>query len=131
MSTESELVIFARHGQKSKPHSENSVSLELTSGGPMLSTVLGMDPVSRVTMLRKRINLFESASDLSKDDCAWLFALCAIVDTPLDADTCASLRFLLRSCAKLRATKAEVDDEVIMLNVLATISGKIFGQSGN
>lgn len=90
-----------------------------------------MDPVTRVALLRRRISLFENASDLSKDDCAWLFALCAVVDTPLDADTCASLRCLLRSCAKFRASKPEVDDEVIMLNVLATISGRFFRQSEN
>jgi survival of motor neuron protein-interacting protein 1 len=29
----------------------------------------------------------------------------------------------------LRASKSEHDDEVIMLNILATISGRYFGQS--
>ncbi|XP_021752069.1 uncharacterized protein LOC110717630 [Chenopodium quinoa] len=130
VSADSESVIFARHELKSNA-SPNLASLKLTSGAPTLSAVLAMDPVTRVTMLRRRISLFESASDLSKEDCAWLFALCAVIETPLDADTCASLRCLLRSCAKLRAEKAEIDDEVIMLNVLATISGRVFGQSGN
>ena len=66
-------------------------------------------------MLRKRISLFESSNDLLKEDCVWLFALCAVVETPLDADTCASLRCLLRRCAHLRASKAEVDDDVIIV----------------
>ncbi|KAK4848320.1 hypothetical protein QYF36_011645 [Acer negundo] len=46
-----------------------------------------------------------------------------------DADTCAALRSLLRKCASLRAGKSELDDEVVMLNILATLSGRYFGQS--
>ncbi|KDP42838.1 hypothetical protein JCGZ_23780 [Jatropha curcas] len=46
------------------------------------------------------------------------------VDTPLHADTNAALRSLLRKCASLRAAKSELDDEVIMLNILATLSGR-------
>ncbi|XP_030470339.1 uncharacterized protein LOC115688604 [Syzygium oleosum] len=101
------------------------------SEDPTLSAILGMDSVARVSMLRKRINSVDAASLLSRNDCLWLFALCAAVDTPLDADTSASLRSLLRKCASLRTQKAELDDEVIMLNILATISGRYFGQSDN
>ncbi|XP_021679554.2 uncharacterized protein LOC110664253 isoform X2 [Hevea brasiliensis] len=96
---------------------------------PTLSAILAMDSVARVSALKKRINLAETMSTLSKHDCVWLFALCAAVDTPLDADTSAALRSLLRKCASLRAAKSELDDEVIMLNILATISGRYFGQS--
>ncbi|KAH7572758.1 hypothetical protein JRO89_XS03G0008200 [Xanthoceras sorbifolium] len=96
---------------------------------PTLSAILRMDSVARVSMLRKRISSFETLSTLSKNDCVWLFALCATVDTPLDADTCAALRSLLRKCASLRAGKSELDDEVVMLNILATLSGRYFGQS--
>ncbi|KAF8016999.1 hypothetical protein BT93_H2257 [Corymbia citriodora subsp. variegata] len=101
------------------------------SEDPMLSAILGMDSVARVSMLRKSINWVEDASLLTRNDCLWLFALCAAVDTPLDSDTSASLRSLLRKCASLRAQKAELDDEVIMLNILATISGRYFGQLDN
>lgn len=96
---------------------------------PLLSVILRLDSVARVSMLRKRIKAAEDTSTLSRDDCLWLFALCAVVDTPLDADTSASLRSLLRKCAALRATKSILDDELIMLNILATISGRYFGQS--
>ncbi|KAB2009136.1 hypothetical protein ES319_D10G146100v1 [Gossypium barbadense] len=96
---------------------------------PTLSTFRKMDSVARVSMLRKWISSVENMSSLSRSNCVWLFALCAAIDTPLDADTCASLRSLLRKCANLRAGKCEVDDEVIMLNILATISGRYFGQS--
>ena len=128
MNVDSESIIFSRQEHKSHA-SDKSTSLKLTSGPPTLSTILAMDPASRMAMLRKRISLFESSNDLLKENCVWLFALCAVVETPLDADTCASLRCLLRRCAHLRASKAEVDDDVIMLNVLATISGRFFGQS--
>ncbi|KAI3407345.1 uncharacterized protein J3R85_021080, partial [Psidium guajava] len=101
------------------------------SEDPTLSTILGMDSVARVSMLRKRIDSVEATSLLSRNDCLWLFALCAAMDKPLDSNTCASLRSLLRKCASLRAQKAEQDDEVMMLNILATISGKYFGQSDN
>ncbi|EEF31843.1 hypothetical protein RCOM_1267370 [Ricinus communis] len=96
---------------------------------PTMSAILAMDSVARVSMLRKRISLAETMNTLSKNDCVWLFALCAAVDTPLDADTCAALRSLLRKCASIRAVKSELDDEVIMLNILIAISGRYFGQS--
>ncbi|GAB2265593.1 hypothetical protein Dimus_000633 [Dionaea muscipula] len=98
---------------------------------PTLSTVLGMDFAARVKMLTRRMNgLLEQASGgVSKDDCVWLFALCATVDVPLDADACAALRSLLRKCAQLLASKSQLDDEAVMLNILATIAGKYFRQS--
>ncbi|XP_057489258.1 LOW QUALITY PROTEIN: uncharacterized protein LOC130775161 [Actinidia eriantha] len=99
------------------------------SDGPSLSMILGMDSVTRLAMLRKRIGLIEKMSSLSRSDGVWLFALCSAIDTPLDADTCAALRCLLRKCSSLRAGKSELEDEVVMLNILATITGKYFGQS--
>lgn len=99
------------------------------ANSPTLSVILGMDAVGRVSMLRKQITAVQSLSALTMDDCLWLFALCAAVDTPVDADTCASLRSLLRKCANLRADKSKLDDEVIMLNILVTICGRYFGQS--
>ncbi|GAU12077.1 hypothetical protein TSUD_00420 [Trifolium subterraneum] len=98
---------------------------------PMLSAILGMDSVSRVSMLLKRIRLLEPENTITRMQCMWLFALCAAVDAPLDADTCAALRSLLRKCASIRSGKAELDDEVVMLNILTTISGRYFGQSEN
>lgn len=98
---------------------------------PLLSVILAMDSVARVSSLLKRIRLLEAADTMTRNDCMWLFALCATVDAPLDADTCASLRSLLRKCASIRAGKAGLDEEVVMLNILATISGRYFGQSEN
>ncbi|OIV91201.1 hypothetical protein TanjilG_30423 [Lupinus angustifolius] len=98
---------------------------------PLLSAILAMDSVSQVSILRKRISLLEPADTITRNDCMWPFARCAAVDTPLHADTSASIRGLLRKCASIRAMKTELDEEVVMLNILATISGRYFGQSEN
>ncbi|OIW06852.1 hypothetical protein TanjilG_18234 [Lupinus angustifolius] len=115
------------------PASKTSVD-QISSGSPalpLLSAILGLDSVARVSMLHKRVRLLESEDAIARNDCMWLFALCAAVDAPLHADTSAALRGLLRKCASIRATKAELDEEVVMLNILATISGRYFGQSEN
>lgn len=120
------------HGSNSEERSSLSSVTSLTSSKhPTLTMLLGMDAVARVTMLRKHINMAETRSSLSMDECLWLFALCAAVDIPLDAETSAALRSLLRKCADLRAQKSELDEEVVMLNILAVISGRYFGQSEN
>ncbi|XP_068641513.1 uncharacterized protein [Aristolochia californica] len=96
---------------------------------PTLSSILKMDVISRASKLRNHIGLFETANTLSRDNCLWIFSLCAVLDTPLDADMSASFRFLLRKCSSLRAKRLEYDDEVVMLNMLVTIAGKYFGQA--
>ncbi|XP_042462531.1 uncharacterized protein LOC122046086 [Zingiber officinale] len=98
---------------------------------PTASFLLSMDAVSRASKLQKHISLLESASELSRDECLWLFALSVAVDTPLDADMCASMRCLLRKCSSLLSRKAEPDDETAMLNILIAIAGKYFRQSEN
>ncbi|BAT93543.1 hypothetical protein LR48_Vigan02g273300 [Vigna angularis] len=119
----------------SPENTESKTSVDQTSSSspssPLLSVILAMDSVTRVKALLKRIRLLEAADTVKRDDCMWLFALCATVDTPLYADTCAALRSLLRRCASIRAGKVALDDEVVMLNILATISGRYFGQSEN
>lgn len=125
LSNAADCVILQAH---QKPCANTSVS-DTCGDYPTLSAIRKMDSVARVSMLRKRISSVEPMGSLSRSNCMWLFALCAAVDTPLDADTCASLRSMLRKCANLRAGKSEVDDEVVMLNILATISGRYFGQS--
>ncbi|MQL94193.1 hypothetical protein Taro_026849 [Colocasia esculenta] len=98
---------------------------------PSVSAILDMNCVSRAATLRNRIKAFESASVLSRDHCLWLFALCAAVDTPLNAEMGSCLRCLLRKCSTLLGGKSEFDEEVAMLNMLIVISGKYFGQSEN
>ncbi|KAF2300139.1 hypothetical protein GH714_009480 [Hevea brasiliensis] len=115
----------------SQDNSPKSSISDSSCNCPTLSAILAMDSVARASVLKKRINSVETMSMLSKNDCVWLFALCAAADIPLDADTSAALRSLLRKCASLRAAKSELDDEVVMLNILATISGRYFGQSEN
>ncbi|KAK6255335.1 Gemin2/Brr1 - like 1 [Theobroma cacao] len=125
LSNATDTVILLSHQNLS---AKTSVS-DTCDDYPALSAIQKMDSVARVSMLRKRISSVETMASLSRSNCMWLFALCAAVDTPLDADSCASLRSLLRKCASLRAQKSEADDEVVMLNILATIAGRYFGQS--
>jgi survival of motor neuron protein-interacting protein 1 len=98
---------------------------------PTLTMIRSMDAVSRATTLRNYTDMIQSFDTLSRNDCLWLFALCVAVQPPLDAETCASLRSLLRKCATIIATKSEMDDEVVMLNILMAISGRYFGQYEN
>ena len=95
---------------------------------PTLTMLRNMDAVAIAATLRNYIDMIQSFDSLSRNNCLWLFALCVAVDAPLDAETCASLRSLLRKCATILATKSEMDDEVVMLNILMSISGKYFGQ---
>ncbi|XP_010506079.1 PREDICTED: uncharacterized protein LOC104782760 isoform X1 [Camelina sativa] len=109
---------------KKRLNTESDESL----GGVVVSEIEGMDSVTRVSKLRKQICLVEKESGLKSSDCKWVLALCASVDTPLDADTCACLRALVRKCASLRALEV-VDEQVItMANMLITIAGRYFGQ---
>ncbi|KAF8379336.1 hypothetical protein HHK36_028770 [Tetracentron sinense] len=121
--------------ENTTPSTSDKLELPLISKGdstdPTVAAILGMDSVSRVSILKRRINSLETASTLSRNECAWIFALCGAIDTPLDADTGASLRCLLRKCSSLRAGKSETDDEVVMLNMLVTISGRYFRQLEN
>ncbi|KAG7570197.1 Gemin2/Brr1 [Arabidopsis thaliana x Arabidopsis arenosa] len=94
----------------------------------VVSEIQGMDSVTRVSKLRKRICLVEKKSGLESSDCKWVVALCASVDTPLDGDTSACLRALLRKCASLRALEVEDEQVIIMANMLITIAGRYFGQ---
>ncbi|KAL0739977.1 hypothetical protein Bca4012_081490 [Brassica carinata] len=98
------------------------------SFGGLDSDLQGMDSVTRVSRLRKRICLVEKESGLQSRDCEWVVALCASVETPLDGDTCACLRALLRKCASLRALEVEDEQVIIMANMLITIAGRYFGQ---
>ncbi|KAG7574639.1 Gemin2/Brr1 [Arabidopsis suecica] len=98
------------------------------SFGGMVSEIQGIDSVTRVSKLRKRICLVEKESGLESSDCKWVVALCASVDTPLDGDTSACLRALLRKCASLRALEVEDEQVIIMANMLITIAGRYFGQ---
>ena len=95
---------------------------------PTLTMLRNMDAVVIAATLRNYIDMIQSFDSLSRNNCLWLFALCVAVDAPLDAETCASLRSLLRKCATILITKSEMDDEVVMLNILMAISGRYFGQ---
>jgi hypothetical protein len=109
--------------RKSHPNLGAAQSLRLS-----LTMFCNMDSVSRALMLRNYIDMIQSLDALSRNKCLWLFAFCVAVGTPLQAETCASLRSLLRKCAVILSTKSEMDDEAVMVNILMAICGRYFGR---
>ncbi|KAJ1292610.1 hypothetical protein BS78_01G002900 [Paspalum vaginatum] len=129
-------LIFSELDGSDEPSGVKKISLKPGTGSepqtdPTLTMLRNMDAVSRAATLRNYIDMIQSLDALSRNNCLWLFALCAAIESPLDAETCASLRSMLRKCATILATKTAMDDEVAMLNILMTISGRYFGQYGN
>ncbi|RLM68892.1 gem-associated protein 2-like [Panicum miliaceum] len=128
-------LVFSEHVSSDEPSISGGMKNYTKPGSstepqtdPTLTMVRNMDAVARAATLRNYIDMIQSLDSLSRNNCLWLFALCVAVDVPLDAETCASLRSLLRKCATILATKSEMDDEVVMLNILMAISGRYFGQ---
>ncbi|XP_024526169.1 gem-associated protein 2 [Selaginella moellendorffii] len=103
---------------------------EHTGQLPSLSTLLSMDEVSRATLLRHHISWLDDLENLAEERALWLYALSAVVDEPLDLDTSAAVRELLRKCALIRASRNfRGERELEMLNIIITIAGNYFGQA--
>jgi hypothetical protein len=63
---------------------------------PLLGILLRLDEVQRAALLRYHISWLERVDGLSLGRAQWLFALSIVVDKPLDAQTSATFRSLLR-----------------------------------
>ncbi|EFJ14480.1 hypothetical protein SELMODRAFT_47188, partial [Selaginella moellendorffii] len=110
-------------------HSFRDYEQEHTGQLPSLSTLLSMDEVSRATLLRHHISWLDDLENLAEERALWLYALSAVVDEPLDLDTSAAVRELLRKCALIRASRNfRGERELEMLNIIITIAGNYFGQ---
>ena len=111
------------------PEANNDSVSRVVSCAPLLKMVLRLDEVSRATLFRYHVSWLKESGNLSYGNAVWLFSLSAVVDTPLDDQTCAAFRELLRICAKLRMEKKLDDEELHMLNILITVAGEYFGQA--
>ncbi|CAM6088473.1 unnamed protein product [Calypogeia fissa] len=97
---------------------------------PFIHLLLRLDEVSRAALFRHHVSWLENVDGLPKDRVLWLLALSAVVDVPLDSQTSAAFRALLRHCSGVRALKQTRDDEdLYLLNVLITVAGVYFGQA--
>lgn len=97
---------------------------------PLLGILMQLDEVKYAALLRYHIAWLERVDGLPELRAQWLFALSVAVDKPLDAQTMAAYRALLRRCASLRASKASAEDEELhRLNMLITVAGRYFGQA--
>jgi hypothetical protein len=65
---------------------------------PLLGILMRLDEVKRAALLRYHIAWLERVDGLPEDRAQWLFALSVVVDKPLDAQTMAAYRALLRRC---------------------------------
>lgn len=63
---------------------------------PLLSVLMRLDEVKRAALLRYHIAWLERVDGLPEGRAQWLFALSVVVDKPLDAQTMAAYRALLR-----------------------------------
>ncbi|GAQ87224.1 Survival motor neuron interacting protein [Klebsormidium nitens] len=99
---------------------------------PFLGILLRLDQVALAVHLRHHVRWLQElppSAALDRRRGAWLFALCATVGKPLDPDTQAALRDLLRTAALRRANKVSPGDpELAVLNMLIAIAGRYFGQ---
>jgi hypothetical protein len=97
---------------------------------PFILLLLRLDEVSRAALFRHHVSWLGNVNGLPKDRALWLLALSAVVDVPLDSQTSAAFRALLRHCSGVRALKESRDDEdLFLLNVLITVAGVYFGQA--
>ena len=63
---------------------------------PELGILMRLDEVKRAALLRYHISWLERVDGLPEERTQWLFALSVVVDKPLDAQTMAAYRALLR-----------------------------------
>jgi survival of motor neuron protein-interacting protein 1 len=85
--------------------------------------------VTALTLLHHAIRWLEEASQLSEAHAAWLFALLARVDTPLDADAGAALRHMCRTLCALRASlngEHSRATQLPQLNLLISLADAFF-----
>lgn len=67
---------------------------------PLLGILMRLDEVKRAALLRYHIAWLERVDGLPEERAQWLFALSVVVDKPLDAQTMAAYRALLRRYAR-------------------------------
>jgi survival of motor neuron protein-interacting protein 1 len=95
---------------------------------PLLSIVLHLDDVTVQALLHHHIQWFETRP-MTAQRAQWFYALLARLEKPLDPDTAASLRTLLRRSAVLRSKMTDPRDPLLpALNIIITIVAKYFNQ---
>ncbi|KAK3282081.1 hypothetical protein CYMTET_10164 [Cymbomonas tetramitiformis] len=95
---------------------------------PLLSLLAALDERSIARLLQLQPEWLSSARKLTAHHSLWLFALLAVVGTPVDADTSSSLREIVRFCSG-RCQKLDAEDpEMMHLHMVSAIAGRHFGQ---
>lgn len=102
--------------QRTKADMKGSAELKLDSslsewGGPkppLLGILMRLEVVHRAALLRYHIGWLERVEGLPEERAQWIFALSAVVDKPLDAQTSAAFRALLRRCDMILLERFEL-----------------------
>ncbi len=118
-----------------REHCSNSKHIDLGVGDPssngippLLSIVAHMDQSTLTTVLEYHLHWFQ-ATGFTPRQGQWFYALLCCLEKPLEPETCALLRSLVRSCASLRATLENVADERLApLNLIITLVTHYFDQ---
>jgi survival of motor neuron protein-interacting protein 1 len=118
-------------GEEGETQTERQTESGATGNPPLLSVLATLDERRTAGMLRQMVKWVECAPSLDEPHAQWLFALLCALSTPMDANTAASLRALVRWCYKRRALVTEADSEVERCNIVLMIAGRFFSQGGD
>ena len=115
------------------PTNDGGIDQTMSSVGnlPLMATLASLDEVKTASLLQHMVKWVESAPSLSERHAQWLFSLMCTLSSPVDANTGASLRALVRLCYRRRALTTSADSEVERCNILLAIAGKYFSQGGD
>lgn len=96
---------------------------------PTMPVLMAIDQVQCTLLLKWHSDWAAASRGLTQTSATWLYALTARLERPLTQGAMASLRSLLRHCARLRAGVKDPNDPLLAnLNILIAITGGFFGQ---
>ena len=100
-------------------------SSQLSGRLPSLDLMMASDQVQVKELLQWHSNWAVAAEDIPEQTAAWLFALTAVVEKPLDADTAACMSDLLKLGWQVAAESSERRASV---DIVLAICGGYFAQ---
>ena len=98
---------------------------------PALSDLLALSPAAMASLLQAQVRWLKRETSVTHTAGVWLYSVLALLDTPLDADTSASLRALLRFARSTLTTAQPPDSSgsvIASLHVLALIAARYYHQ---
>eukprot|EP01132_Coremiostelium_polycephalum_P007628 gene7628-9384_t len=95
---------------------------------PDINLIIQLDHILIVNLVEYHIEWLEN-KELNQQRSYWIYVLLSVLEKPIDSDTAANLRSLLRRLALLRSKIDSKDDPLLpSINILFTIVAKYFNQ---